>query len=72
MKENAELRNLYFERSNGEQVLLLKSCSEEEAFKKMQEFCNEHNFKIYYVRSWSSGNEKHFDVGSHTEFFIWK
>lgn len=39
------------------------------AFAKMNEFCDERNFKIYYVRSWNEPGRTVFDVGSHTEFF---
>lgn len=39
------------------------------AFAKMNEFCDERDFKIYYVRSWNEPGRTVFDVGSHTEFF---
>lgn len=65
-------KNLYFQRSNGEYILLLENCLEAEASKKINQFLDEHNFKSYYTRTWNTedGN-KHYDVGSWSEFFIW-
>lgn len=43
---------------------------------KINEFCNERNFKIYYTRIWHEeckGKQMtKFDVGSHTEFFYFE
>ena len=66
-----ELRNLYFQRSNGEFVLLSADVTEDNAVLKMSEFLKEHNFKSYYTRIWEKNGVKWFDVGSHTEFFVW-
>lgn len=65
-------KNLYFRRSNGEYILLLESCTTEEAWTAAKEFMSNHKFTYYYVRKWndSSGNQW-WDVGSHTEFFVW-
>ena len=64
--------NLYFQRSNGQYILLQEDCTEEQAFAKIHQFLDEHNFKSYYTRTWTTedGN-KHYDVGSWSEFFIW-
>lgn len=66
-----EIRNLYFQRSNGEHRLLVADVTEQEALKEMQKFIDEHNFKSYYTRSWEKDGVKWFDVGSWTEFFKW-
>ncbi len=66
-----EIRNLYFQRSNGEHRLLAIDVTEDEARKEMQKFMNEHNFKSYYTRSWEKDGVKFYDVGSWTEFFKW-
>lgn len=62
---------LYFENSYGKRRLIGRPKNAEESWKMIHGFCDERNFKIYYVRSWNTENgEKHYDVGSHTEFFI--
>ena len=62
---------LYFENSRGERRLIGKPNSSEESMKIIYDFCEERNFKIYYVRTWvTPDGEKWLDVGSHTEFFI--
>ena len=60
---------LSFQNSKGVERIIAFPNSEEEAMKEIYKFCEERNFKIYYVRSWMSGNRKVYDVGSHTEFF---
>ena len=67
-----EKKNFYFQRSNGEYILLLEDCTESQAMTKKKQFLDDHNFKSYYTRIWNTqdGNT-HYDVGSHTEFFIW-
>ena len=66
-----EIRNLYFQRSNGEHRLLTTDVTENEAFEEMQKFMDEHNFKSYYTRSWEEDGVKWYDVGSWSEFFKW-
>ena len=62
---------LYFQNSNGNEKLIAEVHSENEAYQKIKEFCEERDFKIYYVRTWMKNNcEKVYDVGSHSEFFI--
>ena len=68
---------LYFD--NGETVReISKVKDEKEAFKKINDFCNERNYKIYYIRTWKQLNKninpkgiecKVFDVGCHFQFF---
>lgn len=66
-----EIRNLYFQRSNGEHRLLATDVTDEEAHKEMHKFMDEHNFKNYYTRSWEEDGVKWYDVGSWSEFFKW-
>ena len=60
---------LYFENSQGIERVIAEVVNEEEAYKEINKFCEERNFKIYYVRTWMSNGRKKYDVGSHTEFF---
>lgn len=62
--------NFYFERSDGEWVLLGENVNREGAFKIMNKFLDDHNYKSYYIRSWQKGNKLWFDVGSWSEFFV--
>lgn len=65
----ANLKNVYFKRSNGEFILLCEGCDEEDAWLVMKYFMDKHNYKSYYTRSWTKDGVKWYDVGSHTEFF---
>lgn len=60
---------LYFENSLGKERLIAEVENEDEAFKEINKFCEERNFKIYYIRTWMVNGRKKYDVGSHTEFF---
>lgn len=60
---------LIFKNSRGVERIIAYPRNEEEAMNEIYKFCEERNFKIYYVRTWMSGNRKKYDVGSHTEFF---
>jgi hypothetical protein len=60
---------LYFENSQGKERVIAEVKDENEAFKEINKFCEERNFKIYYVRIWMVDGRKKFDVGSHSEFF---
>lgn len=66
-----EIRNLYFQRSNGEHRLLATDVTEDEAYKEMKKFMDDHNFKSYYTRSLEQDGVKWYDVGSWSEFFKW-
>lgn len=72
--EIAEKRDLYFVcRDRGIDRLIAKNVTEDEAFKAMKQFMAERNYKHYYTRSWTDAMGcKHYDVGSHTEFFEWR
>jgi hypothetical protein len=67
----AQLRNVYFRRSNGEFILIANSVSEHDAHLVIQHFLDDHNYKSYYTRSWEVDRVKWYDVGSWTEFFVW-
>lgn len=61
---------LYFENRHGEKRIIAEPTTEKEAMKEMYKFCEDRNFKIYYVRSWMNNDGlKVYDVGSHVEFF---
>ena len=63
--------NLYFRRSNGEQVLIGADLpTKEEVWARINAFLLEHGFKSYYTRTWYEEGYTWFDVGSHTEFFL--
>ena len=66
-----EKRNLYFERSNGELILLANNIDKTEVYKEINNFLDAHNYKSYYTREWEDNGVRHYDVGSHTEFFLW-
>lgn len=62
---------LYFENSRGERRVIAEPETEEEANKEIHKFCEDRNFKIYYVRSWVDNKGfKWFDVGSWSERFL--
>lgn len=62
---------LYFRDSRGRFRLLTK-CMYEECHVYIKEFIDDHNFKSYYTRVWKDEDDYFwFDVGSHTEFFVW-
>ena len=61
---------LYFENSRGEKRVIAEPKTEEAAMEVIRAFCEERNFKIYYVRTWFTPDGlKKFDVGSWSEFF---
>lgn len=61
---------LYFENSRGERRVIAEPQTEEEAMKEINKFCEDKNFKVYYIRSWMTKDGlKKFDVGSWSEFF---
>lgn len=61
---------LYFENSYGERRVIAEPETEDEAMKEIYKFCEDRNFKIYYVRTWIESNGlKVYDCGSWFEFF---
>ena len=67
----AHLKNVYFERSNGEFVLIWESCPKEDVSLVIKGFLDKRNYKSYYTRTWEKNGVTWYDVGSHTEFFLW-
>lgn len=65
--------NLYFCDKRDQMRLIATVSDENEAWKKIDEFCSERGFVIHYVRSWKEPRDgklmTKYDVGSHTEFF---
>lgn len=67
--------DLYFENSNRILKYICEVFDYDNAVDIIKNYCNERNFKVYYVRSWHSKDRANdpiivIDVGSHTEFFI--
>lgn len=71
---------LYFKNSNGKMRKIARISDKSEindaraaAIKEINKFCDERNFKIYYIRIWNTEVDgqpmTQFDVGSHSEFF---
>lgn len=61
---------LYFENSYGERRLIAEPETRDGAWKQIHAFCEEKDFKIYYVRTWKEPDGiEVFDVGSWSEFF---
>lgn len=63
---------LYFERSNGEKVLVKENIEERKILQEIRDHVAKlnPNFKIHYFRCWKIEEGMVYDVGSHTEFFI--
>ena len=61
---------LYFENSLGKRRLIAEPRYHDEVWKEIHKFCEDRNFKIYYVRTCRTPDGlEEYDVGSHTEFF---
>jgi hypothetical protein len=66
-----ERRDFYFRRSNRTLRLLGEWVSEKEAMKIMHAFMKDSEFESYYTRIWDENDNRVYDVGSWSEFFIW-
>lgn len=66
-----EKRDLYFIDSHNRYRLIHSNVREEEAYLQIHKFLNEHNYLSYYIRTWDIPEGRMYDVGSHTEFFLW-
>lgn len=69
-EEQEQKGDFYFLNSYGKRTLLATNCTEQVGRRVMIDFLTQHNFKSYYTRIWEKDNEKWYDVGSHSEFFI--
>ena len=64
------MKKLYFENSYGERRIIAEVSSRAEAIDEIYNFCNDRDFKIYYVRSYETQDGFiQYDVGSWSEFF---
>lgn len=63
---------LYFQNSQGIERLIAEVANEEDVFREIHKFLDEHNYKSYYTRTWMKDGVKYFDVGSWSEKFILK
>lgn len=72
MDEHMKKKNFYFRDRYGFWRLLKENVNYYEAWNAMKDFLDKTSFRWYYTRVYTldDGNT-HFDVGSHTEFFIW-
>jgi hypothetical protein len=62
--------NLYFQNSRDERRIIGNPENEDQAFKMIQSFLKEKNYKSYYTRTWKDDEGTWYDVGSHSEFFL--
>ena len=62
--------NLYFERSNGDYLLIQESVSKNEALDVINKFLKRHNYDHYYTRIITHEDVVTYDVGSWSEFFV--
>ena len=66
------MKRLYFKDSNGNTRLLdYTADTEEQVMVGIYDFCKQHKFKPFYVRTWKKNEKWYYDVGSYTEFFVW-
>lgn len=64
------MKKLYFENSKGERKIIAEVSSKAEAIDEIYNFCNNRNFKIYYVRTCETPDGFiEYDVGSWSESF---
>lgn len=66
-----EKRSVYFVDRFGDYRLLERDVTKNEAMKIITKFLDEHKFKSYYTRTWETDRGTMYDVGSHSEFFLW-
>lgn len=66
------MKNLYFERSDGEVREIKKNIPEEQVIAEIYTAVAKMNpkYNIYYVRHWNENGKTWYDVGSHVEFFF--
>lgn len=70
-----ERRDLYFEDSQGNLILVAEEIWQEEIMENIDDFLVKHfpNFKLYYMRAWEeTPGDWTLDYGSHTTFFYRK
>ena len=61
---------LFFRNSDNELKTLGEPETEQQAFNMIMDFLKDHNYKMYYCRTWvTEEGTRIYDVGSHSEFF---
>lgn len=63
---------IFFEDSYGFRRIIGCADDETSAWNTIHNFLKEHNYTPHYVREWNEFDGRHYDVGSHSEFFIWE
>ena len=59
-----------FENMNGVRREIGRAAQRDEAFKIINNFLNDDNYKSYYFRGWKTkNNEEKIDYGSYVQFF---
>ena len=62
--------NVIFKNCKGQLRIITTVENEESAFKVINDFLTDHNYKSYYQRTWEKDDKTTVvDVGSYTEFF---
>lgn len=62
--------NVFFKRHNNSTVKIGQCCNYDDAWEVIAQFLREKRYSYYYIRTWMHDDEKWYDVGSHTEFFV--
>ena len=66
------MKKLYFKDKNANMRLLdYPADTEQQAIAGIYDFCRQHKFEPFYVRTWKKNEKWWYDVGSYTEFFVW-
>lgn len=63
---------LWFEDRYGQWRALCQCANKIDVGIAIKRFLDKHNFKSYYTRTWDEDGFRHYDVGSHVEFFHWE
>ena len=63
-------QNLYFQRPNGNYLLIQEQVTEDEVMNVISNFLNRHNYISHYTRYWRENGKTIYDVGSWSEFFV--
>lgn len=63
------MKKVLFENSLGNKKVIGQANNKKEAFKIIDDFLDNHNYKCYYKRTWEKDGFTIVDVGSWSEFF---
>jgi len=72
---------LWFENRYGDRRVIADCANLDETYRAIDKFINDANskkpsgskpFKSFYIRRWEEEGYTKFDVGSHSEFFLWE